>query len=80
MFLELRQIDVAAACGISTCRLSQAERGLVVLNQVEQASLEIFLRHRLREEFARMSAKSGRSAPGEMLESENSRTQGTESQ
>lgn len=55
MFLELRQVDVAAASGISISRLSQAERGLIVLNRVEQASLECFLRERLREEFARTS-------------------------
>jgi len=55
MFLELRQVDVAAASGISISRLSQAERGLTVLNWVERASLECFLGARLREEFARTS-------------------------
>lgn len=67
MFLELRQADVAAATGMSVCRLSQAERGLVVLNRVEQASLETFLRDRLREEFAQMPARSGRAVSGELL-------------
>lgn len=57
MFLELRQVDVAAATGISICRLSQAERGMAVLNRVEQASLELFLRARLQDEFARMPRK-----------------------
>jgi len=57
MYLELRQLDVAAASGISISRLSQAERGLTVLNRVEQASLECFLRACLREEFARTSRK-----------------------
>jgi hypothetical protein len=68
MFLELRQVDVAAASGISICRLSQAERGLAVLYRVEQASLELFLKTRLREEFARMSPKLAL-AVGENLDS-----------
>ena len=68
MFLEFRQVDVAAASGISICRLSQAERGLIVLNRVEQASLECSLRARLREEFARTSRKLVQVA-GETVES-----------
>jgi transcriptional regulator with XRE-family HTH domain len=68
MFLELRQVDVAAASEISISRLSQAERGLTVLNRVEQASLESFLRARLQEEFARTSRKLAQ-AVGETLES-----------
>jgi transcriptional regulator with XRE-family HTH domain len=63
LFLELRQVDVAAASGISISRLSQAERGLIVLNQIEQSSLELYLNDRLREEFAlRLERKSGREA------------------
>jgi transcriptional regulator with XRE-family HTH domain len=57
LFLELRQADVASAAGISIGRLSQAERGMVVLNRVEQASLELFLRARLQDEAARISRK-----------------------
>lgn len=64
MFLELRQADVAAASGITICRLSQAERGMAVLNRVEQASLELFLRARLREEFVRMSPRLAQAAEG----------------
>ncbi|HXW57746.1 MAG TPA: hypothetical protein VEJ67_18480 [Candidatus Cybelea sp.] len=67
MFLELRQFDVTVATGIPIGRLSQAERGLVALNRVEQASLEFFLRDRLREEFARFSGKTAKSAE-EILE------------
>jgi len=68
MFLELRQVDVAAASGISVGRLSLAERGLTVLNRVEQASLELFLRARLQEEFTRTSQKLAR-AVGETWDS-----------
>ncbi len=57
MFLELRQADVANATGLTIQRLSMAERGMAVLNRVEQASLELFLRARLREEFTRTSRK-----------------------
>ena len=60
LFLELRQIDVAAASGLSICRLSQAERGIVTLNRVEKASLELFLKTRLEVEFARVSRKKKR--------------------
>jgi hypothetical protein len=79
MFLELRQADVANATGLTIQRLSMAERGMAVLNRVEQASLELFLRARLREEFAQMSGLLSRSndssdsapAPGPLFEESN---------
>jgi transcriptional regulator with XRE-family HTH domain len=51
LFLELRQADVASVTGVSVERLSRAERGLLVLNDVERASLERFLKARLQAEF-----------------------------
>jgi transcriptional regulator with XRE-family HTH domain len=48
--LELRQIDVQRATGISADRISQAERGLVQLTDRERRSIENFLRARLRSE------------------------------
>lgn len=46
-FLGLRLADVSAAVGISTDRISLAERGLADLHPSEAAALENFLRTRL---------------------------------
>jgi transcriptional regulator with XRE-family HTH domain len=56
MFLEMRQADVANAVGVSVERLSRAERGILVLDDVELESVESFLRERLDAEFKLMAA------------------------
>jgi hypothetical protein len=48
MFLDLRQVDVSLATGISLARLSKAESGTLALNRPEQKRLENFLRARMR--------------------------------
>jgi transcriptional regulator with XRE-family HTH domain len=47
-FLDLRQIDVASATGISIARISQAENHRIRLSPGEQRAFEEFLRARLR--------------------------------
>lgn len=51
--LELRQIDIQHATGVSAQRLSQAERGLVQLSDLEKQAIEMFLRARLTSELRR---------------------------
>ena len=46
-FLGLRLIDVSAAVGVSTERISLAERGMGELHPTEQSAIEDFLRARL---------------------------------
>jgi hypothetical protein len=48
MFLDLRQIDVERATGISVARLSKAETGGLTLSRPEQVRLNNFLRDRMR--------------------------------
>jgi hypothetical protein len=48
MFLDLRQVDVERATGISVARLSKAEAGGLMLSRPEQVRLDNFLRDRMR--------------------------------
>lgn len=48
MFLDLRQVDVERATGISMARLSKAEAGALMLTRTEQIRLDNFLRDRMR--------------------------------
>jgi hypothetical protein len=48
MFLDLRQVDIERATGISVARLSKAEAGGLTLSRPEQVRLDNFLRDRYR--------------------------------
>jgi predicted transcriptional regulator len=48
MFLDLRQVDVERATGISVARLSKAEAGGLTLSRPEQVRLNNFLHDRMR--------------------------------
>jgi hypothetical protein len=48
MFLDLRQVDIERATGISVARLSKAETGGLMLTRPEQVRLDNFLRDRMR--------------------------------
>ena len=49
-FLNLRLVDVSRNVGINPDRFSQAERGIVVLDAIEELAIENFLRRKFLEQ------------------------------